>query len=544
MEANIPLVKRVPLLPCPPTHRHPHHVWLSRECIHLCLFCVIVQLSIVGIACNAPHTGQPSSDEAQSVWLLGGKNSQNTRSQPSETTISTANVGNLAPKWAVVVAGDVSATPTTDGRTLYFPDWGGNLNALKAATGEVVWQTPVSRYNGVFSYSRTSPAIVDHGRALIIGDLAAFGNAPAGPGASIIKLDAQTGKPLWMTKVDSHPEAIITANPAVAQNIVIVGVASQEEVAADSADYPCCTFRGSVVALDERSGAILWKTYMVPENGGEPGGYSGGGVWGSTPAIDFKRGLVYVATGNNYTVPTSVAACQAALNLASCVDANDRIDAVVALDLLSGAIRWTFQPQFTDNSTDGCLTGVNCEQPHQNDSENDNDFAQAPMLVNASGRTIVFAGQKSGTGYALDPDTGALLWRKALNTGMMWGSATDGQRIYVASARPPAGWSAVDPVTGNTLWTTSDPTSPNAVGDIGPTSVANGVVYAGSTNSSGPNMFGMDATNGQILFSFASGSSVAGGPSIANGALYWGSGYSKARLTGNKMIFAFTLNGK
>jgi hypothetical protein len=53
------------------------------------------------------------------------------------------------------------------------------------------------------------------------------------------------------------------------------------------------------VALNAISGEILWKRYVVPDNDGAAGGYSGGAVW-QPPAIDPARGLLYVGTGNNY----------------------------------------------------------------------------------------------------------------------------------------------------------------------------------------------------------------------------------------------------
>jgi polyvinyl alcohol dehydrogenase (cytochrome) len=159
---------------------------------------------------------------------------------------------------------------------------------------------------------------------------------------------------------------------------------------------------------------------------------------------------------------------------------------------------------------------------------------------------VVFAGRKSGTGYGLNADTGSLLWSTSIGESTQWGSASDGQRIYVASVRSPAGWSALDPGTGKILWTTNDPGGlGNSAHDIGPLTVANGVLYAGSTNTNGPTMFGLDTSNGSILLSFQSGSSVAGGAAVANGTVYWGSGYSRISVfTGNKKIFALTPNGK
>jgi len=503
-------------------------------------------LSACAVACGTSSacgpTASQSSPATANLWLSGGNDLHNTRFQPSENLISPSNVGTLAPKWVQTVAGDVSATPTTDGKSVYFPDWSGNLNALDAATGEVVWQKSVANYLGIPGVSRTSPAIVDNGASILIG-APVFG----GPPARLVKIDSQTGAALWATTVDQHPAATISSNPGYAENTVIVGVASSEEAFAGNANYPCCSFRGSVVAVDATTGGILWKTYLEPDNGGLAGGYSGAAVWGSTPMIDVDRGLVYVATGNNYSIPPSAAACELLTpDNAACYDPDNHIDSVVALDLSTGAIRWTYQATYSDISNNGCLLGVNCESPRGPDD----DFAQAPLLVDGPAGQEVFVGQKSGIGYAFNPDTGALLWQTHVGSQLMWGSASDGCRIYVADQKNLAGtagaWSALNPTTGKILWTTNDPgkLSDHAV-TVGPVTVANGVVYGSSEDVNGATMFGLDAATGKILFSFNSGSSVAGGASVANGVVYWGSGYSKfSSLTGNQKIFAFTPAGQ
>ncbi len=504
-------------------------------------------LAVVTISCGGTdspcsvhsYSGSPEND---AIWLSGGGDLHNTRSQNSEALLNSANIGDLAPKWVQTVAGDVSATPTTDGKTVYFPDWVGNLYALTAATGEVVWQKNISSYLGAPSFARTSPVIVDKGAAIVIG-------APlsGGPPASLVKVDAKTGAMIWITTVDPHPSAIITASPAFVNNTLIVGISSSEEFFAASASYPCCSFRGSLVAIDATTGDILWKTYMTPDTGQGVDGYSGAAIWGSTPAIDVDRGLVYVATGNNYKVPADVAACQMLTpNSPTCADPANRIDSIVALDLATGQIRWTYQAAFSDNSNNGCIFGINCEAPRGPD----NDFAQAPLVVDTPVGTAVFAGQKSGVGYAVNADDGKLLWQTQVGSRIMWGSATDGCRIYVADgtdlARTSGAWSALDPSTGTILWTTNAPGNlSDHSNTVGPVSVANGVVFGGSENVNGDTMFGLDAATGQILFSFSSGSSVAGGPAITNGVLYWGSGYSKVtNLTGNNKIFALSPLGK
>ena len=118
---------------------------------------------------------------------------------------------------------------------------------------------------------------------------------------------------------------------------VYVGVSSNQEYAATAIPGFRLDFRGSVVALSERDGKLLWQTYTVPA------GYTGGAVWSSNLAVDLERGAVYVDTGNNYSVPGSVAACQLAAKtskqLEACLDPNDHIDSVLSLDVDTGAVK-------------------------------------------------------------------------------------------------------------------------------------------------------------------------------------------------------------
>jgi hypothetical protein len=154
----------------------------------------------------------------------------------------------------------------------------------------------------------------------------------------VLAFDKSTGALLWSTTVDTHPAAIVTQSATVFGGRVFVGVASQEEALALVPGYQL-SFRGSMLALDLDTGAILWKTYMVPA------GYTGGAVWGSSPAIDPKRGQVYIATGNNYSVPQPVLDCVAAAGSdstaqAACLPPDDHFDSILALDMTTGAIRW------------------------------------------------------------------------------------------------------------------------------------------------------------------------------------------------------------
>jgi polyvinyl alcohol dehydrogenase (cytochrome) len=312
----------------------------------------------------------------------------------------------------------------------------------------------------------------------------------------VIAVDRATGALRWIKQVDSHPAAVITGSPVVFEGVVYVGVSSTEEGFAASPTYQCCTFRGSVVALNSKNGAILWQAFTVPDNDGKSDEYSGGAVW-QPPAIDPKRGTLFIGTGNNYNVPASVAACQNKNPKKSCSASDDFYDTALALDLKTGQIKWANKLEGFDTWTLACVgakgPNPNCPVP------NSPDFDLGGAGPNLIGNIVGF-GQKSGIYWALNPDTGKILWASPVGPGgnlggVEWGTATDGERIYIAIANylslryilVPSGqqitwgaWTALDIKTGRILWQTADPTTGSI--DRGSVSVANGVMYAGSNS--------------------------------------------------------------
>ncbi|MCB0032571.1 MAG: PQQ-binding-like beta-propeller repeat protein [Anaerolineales bacterium] len=460
-------------------------------------------------------------------------------------------------KWVFTTEGDVSATPAVDGETVYFPDWAGYLYAIDRRTGLPKWAVSIPAVTGIpGDKARATPAVTED--KVIIGT-----QGPFGGGGLILAFDKFTGGLLWATAADTHPAAIITQSATVFDGRVYVGVSSLEEaLAAVIPDYPCCTFQGSMLALDLETGAIVWKTYTTPD------GFSGNAVWGSSPAIDTKRGQLYIATGNNYSVPQSVLDCVAAAGddadaKAACLPPDNHFDSILALDMETGMIRWATRAIPYDAWTVDCIPffgdGSNCPDP----AGPDYDFGQAPALfsVKPSGggmpHDFVGAGQKSGQYWALDPDSGAVAWVTQAGPGgtaggLQWGSAVDGQRVYTANANSgavpwvlPNGtattegiWSGLDAATGEVLWQTVPPYGGST---SGPVTTANGVVYGCSLDPLG-HMYAMDAANGTILWSFASGGSCLSGAAISNGTIFWGSGYSNLGLgTPNNKLYAFAV---
>jgi polyvinyl alcohol dehydrogenase (cytochrome) len=515
-------------------------------------------------------------------WPMFGQNTANTAANPSETKISASNVNKLTPKWTFTTGGDVTARAAVVNGVAYFPDWAGNLYAVNASSGKLIWSRLLSDYGlAPGTVSRTSPALVNG--IVYIGTQYV---APITDTGWLLAIDAKTGALVWKMQPiqpdTSNPFPVITASPVVANGTVYVGMTSNEEYAASVPGYQCCSARGSVVAVDAGTGGVKWQTFTTAI------GYSGANVWGSNPVVDVARGTVYVGTGNNYSHPTDPAYLTCLTNgsgkgnqklEADCLSPDNHADSILALDMNTGKIKWATrlmnwdQPYLgvVDGSDDwntDCIAGFgsgnNCPtntavQP----TGPDYDFGSGPNEITyqtpTGSKTIIGAGQKSGIYYALDPDTGAVLWQTQVGPGsalggMEWGSATDGTRIYVAianfygipSAAGSAGsWAALDPATGNILWQTADP---NTAFDIGPVTVTNGVVYVGSmggsSSTTAPTLIALDARNGNMLWNFPAGSSVNAGATIVNGIVYWGSGSSRLGLgTGNTKFYAFTRAG-
>src|SRR5258705_1440660 len=210
----------------------------------------------------------PSDESRAGQWRIAGQNLSNTWSQPAEHSISPSNVKRLKPKWVFTTGGDVSATPTVAGDAVYFPDWAGDLFAVNKHSGRLMWSHKISDYDGVpGAISRVSPA-VDHDQ-LIIGDILSSKETHAG--ANVIAVDRRTGELRSIKNVETHPAAIITGSPVVFDGVIYIGASSNEETLATNPAYPFFRFRGTVVALDRRNGAMLWKTFDMPDNGARSG---------------------------------------------------------------------------------------------------------------------------------------------------------------------------------------------------------------------------------------------------------------------------------
>jgi len=545
---------------------------------------ILVLLSaLVGVSRSLAHgylkeraknelEGRENDGRAQKLdWPMIGHDSADNRNQPLERTIGPSNVSRLAPKCVATTAGDVSATPAVVNGAVYFGDFGGMEWKLDADTGKVIWSHKVSDYTGITGdISRSSPSLA--GNTLVIADL----RAPI-----VMGINAATGDMRWSTRLDPDPHAIMTGSPVLAGDTIYVGTSQ-----AGASSYP-----GMLAALDAQTGRILWRRYSLPNPDGLPGGYWGAVMFGP-PAVDVPDGLVFGSFKAAEGEPAAVKACHATdpngFN-ESCEQPGSYLSSIVAFKLKTGAPVWSYRVlgdvawQRACGSQPATVTwcAPESDNPMQSGGDKWDVGGSGPNVFQIGQgrdkRTVVGVGEKSGVYIVLDAKTGKFIWNTLIGPGgdmggMEWGTAYDGDRIYtsitnqhhiqyeltehgVISDTTVTGgsWAALDPITGTILWQTADPqveTLPGlgAVGvwDLGPVTVANGVVYASSMAklASQDQMFALDAKTGAILWQFSAGSSVNAGPAVVDGTVYWGSGYSRSRVegSGNNRLYAFSID--
>jgi polyvinyl alcohol dehydrogenase (cytochrome) len=283
---------------------------------------------------------------------------------------------------------------------------------------------------------------------------------------------------------------------------VAYGVSSNEELAAQNPQYPCCTFRGSVLLLDPETGRVVWQTQMIADSDYAQGA-SGVAVW-STPTYSPELGLLYVTTGNNYTTPTT-----------------GLEDAFVALDPKTGSVRWINQRTPDDSWNGHTPFGV---------GHDDFDFGDSPQVYTLrGGRTVVGAGQKSGVYHVLDAATGAVVNFQQYQAGSSQGGLlADSGVAYGMVFAPSTNWpNGEAPASGDLialsgdgskeLWRFAVPGS----ADVGGVAIANGVVYFSQAFSG--NFYALDAFSGRALATLAIGAGTSG-PALSDGMVFLGTG--------------------
>lgn len=490
-------------------------------------------------AAAAPASHNDLSGPAWNGW---GVTVTNSRFEPAQVARITADdVPRLKLKWAFGFPGASSGgtQPVVVGGRLYVGDAEGDLFALDAETGCIDWTIEVEA--GI-----RSAVTIGHSGARGARPVAYFGDQSA----NVYAVDAEFGKLLWKVKVDDYPRAAITGAPQLYGGRLYVPVSSREESQVGDPTYPCCAFRGSVLALDAATGNQVWKTYTIAEKakptqkngtGTQIVGPSGGAVW-NAPTLDVKRNTLYVGTGNNFSPPSTTMS-----------------DSIVAMDMKTGKIKWFRQ------ETENDIWNASCRRPDREPAvcpdadAPDFDFGSSPVLAELpGGRQILVAGNKSGLVWALDPDQqGKLVWQQQVGKGtsgggVLWGIAVDSEkdseRVYLPNGffdpkdrDASGGMAAIKLGDGGAIWSTANPpcgdrkackpSHPAAVTAIP------GVVFSGTMDG---RLRAYAAQDGKVLWEYdtardfptvngvnANGGSMSNaGPSVVGGMLFVNSGYS------------------
>jgi polyvinyl alcohol dehydrogenase (cytochrome) len=501
-----------------------------------------------GEAASMPNrcaANPPMADPARGPsWNGWGNDLANTRFQPAAAArLTAADVPRLKLQWAFGYPKGVTnnAQPTIVSGRVFAASDNGYIYSLDARTGCVYWSFEQG------SIVRNSPMV-----GAVSGQGAARWAVFFGDGhAKVFGLDAQTGRQLWKTRVDDHVVARITAGVKYHDGRVYVPVSGSEEFNSGNADYPCCTARGAVVALDASTGTQIWKTYIADEpkpwkkqpNGVQLYGPATGGIW-DAPTIDPVRGALYVGTGDAVTPPES-----------------PLTDAVIALDLKTGTLLWSHRATENDLFMGGCA-GPNRSEACPNPMGPDYDIGNSPILVTLpNGRRALFAGTKGADVLALDPDAnGKVLFRINLagqpvgftgrgRGGIVWGGAADARQVYYGMGA--AGLGALQAADGTRAWVFTAPgASGRGVAALGaaPTAIP-GVVFQGSGDG---RIFAVSSGDGKQLWVFntaqdfdtvnkvpARGGAIAtSGAVIVDGMVYVSSGYaiSSGAQAGNVLL--------
>ena len=501
---------------------------------------------------NSQVSGNPLTGATWNGWSLALNND---RFQPAMAAgLTSDQVPELSLKWAFGLPGSsvASLQATVVGGRVLTGTSVGLVFALDADSGCIHWV-----HEGDYGVRA----------ALVVGPAGneRFNVYVGDSGSNVYALDLETGEPRWSVEVDDHPDARITGAPALHEGRLYVPVSSLEEASAIWPAYECCTFRGSVVALDAATGAQIWKTYTIDEVpqrtgtnsvGSQRWGPSGVGIW-ATPTLDPERKVLYIATGDSYSHPVAPTS-----------------DAIMALAMDTGRVRWIQQTTPGDAWNVGCLAAdVDDRAGCPEDSGPDHDYGSAVVRVaSANGGSVLIAGQKSGVLYQMNPETGEVEWETRIADGgvlggIEWGFATDGEVVYAsiseALEKAPGdagGVAAVQVSDGAVVW--EAPPFQDTCGtragchsaQPGAVTAIPGVLFSGSLDG---HLRAHDTETGRVVWDFntareydtvngvpAEGGSLNGpGATVVDGMVYVSSGYSSLGFMPGNVLLAFAVEG-
>ncbi|MES2723974.1 MAG: PQQ-binding-like beta-propeller repeat protein [Pseudomonadota bacterium] len=447
------------------------------------------------------------------------------------------------------------------GSTLFYPAGeAGHLLALDTKTGCVKWAAPTpAPLRSSLAYGRLGPG---GPWGLVAGDTL----------GQLTAFDPATGKVVWRADPRHDKGAMLSGTPLFAGDRLLVPISASDVAQAMRGAYACCKAHGALAAVSAADGKVLWTWHSMEDakplgrknsQGVDMFGPSGAPIW-SSPAVDLKRGVAYVSTGENTSPPATATS-----------------DALVAVDLATGRQRWVFQALANDvwnmscpigQAQRGRKPGPNCFFAGEGSVLLDHDFGGGPVIWKGKGTSLILGGQKSGEVWAVNAATGRKVWRQQFGQGgplggIHWGIASDGVRVFAPIADPnvpapanAAGLYAVDIASGKVAWSwkaAADcgggrqarvPICSGRFGLSAPPLVVDGVVIVGSLDGK---VHVLDAAKGTLLSTLDTavefqtvnklpgkgGTIDAAGPFAGDGMVFVGSGYASfGQAAGNVLV--------
>ncbi|WP_420593991.1 PQQ-binding-like beta-propeller repeat protein [Deinococcus sp.] len=440
--------------------------------------------------------------------------SMNTQAS-SSTGINAQNVAGLKLSWSFAPGAEVSATPLTDGNSVFVADWDGNAYAINAKTGRPLWTTKLQTSMKMWPWHGFAGTGALTDKAYIVASAEGYAFA----------LDKQSGKVLWKTDFapnDQYAGSIshLLVNPA--DGLVYIGVSSVSEPVSEMMEKMGKAFkptsRGRVVALNTSTGNTAWEKYLTDPD------KNGTSMWSSF-ALDKATDTLFFTTGNSYSgTPGNME------------------DAMVAANARSGEIKWV-----TQTFKDDVWLPVSPDGP-------DYDFGAGPQLFEASiggqVKQLVGGGSKSGIYWAFDRQTGAVVWKTVIGYGAKGGGidseasvGPDGLYVwsnnsYTYDLDPvthPITIKALDLATGTAQWTRPkvQPAGTTSAGFL-----ANDVYLVGTLDGK---IRAYRSSDGQNIWTSPAHGSISAPLSVVGNTLYFSSGLPSKFGMGKGVVFAYTL---
>jgi alcohol dehydrogenase (cytochrome c) len=562
--------------------------------------CVLTVSAVLTSSAQRPDTA------ASVDWPLHNLDLAGSRFIPVDQ-INASNVATLTPRWlfqyGIIDGVSNQTTPVIVNGVMYVSDPRGSVYALDAADGHLLWSYDVTEKLG----GGRAEGYIFRNRGVCYAD----GVVYVAGGSFLFALDAKTGTPIETFGENGQAPVILdvlkqrypavstaismgywfTSAPQIHNGVIYIGSTRSESHVPG----------GHMLAVDAKTGRVLWHFNTVPQDGRDQGWEiagptwvggerNGGGIW-ETPSIDPELGLLYAAVGNPFGNSTQ----RAGMNLFT--------DSIIALTLDTGQLKWYFQqthhdvwdydsgspPILFDMQVNGRTVKAVAEAskngflyildratgqpvhpikevpvPTETDREGEQPWPTQPIPFTASGKpmrpvTPVFpedipaerlATHKPvpmftppGRNLIHAPGTGGGTNYGPLSysplTGLLYVNAIDQP---TNSGRGPKGYfSAFDPTTGELVWQQSF----EGYGQAGSVVTSGGLVFVGTGSNIAGYFFAYDAKTGELIWKFNTGSGVFGAPSVymVNGEQYVtvASGGGERGRRGGDLILSFAL---